>query len=155
MFLSSYNSKCIFFIDKTFICNTLNDLSLMIILPSDMVHLLSIAEQHSKELGYRWHPGKCAIIKPPQDITINLQHQRPSNFTLYNTPLTEVSTFQYLGIPFNYKGIDIDMLISQCISKAISNMALLRQLGIHQYGVGLWPAYMPIELLSVLYLSMD
>ncbi|KAI9248046.1 hypothetical protein BDA99DRAFT_591720 [Phascolomyces articulosus] len=50
-----------------------------------------------------------------------------------------VKTFKYLGIPFNQFGIVSDLLINQRITKATGSMALLRQLGIQQYGVGLWP----------------
>ena len=48
--------------------------------------------------------------------------------------------FQYLGTPFDHNGINSEQLVHQRITKATGNMALLWQLGIQQYGVGLWPA---------------
>ncbi|KAG2217187.1 hypothetical protein INT45_005396 [Circinella minor] len=66
--------------------------------PQDMHKLLKIAEKHSNELRFQWHPNKCAIIEPSTATA--------STYQLYTT----------------------------------GNMELLRQIGIHQYGVGLWPA---------------
>ena len=110
--------------------------------PHDMVYLLDLAEQHSLDQGYRWHPGKCAVIIPPlasPELPTSAQTSPPA-YQLYNTTLPTVSSFQYLGIPFTHEGIDTNMLINQRITKATGSMALLRQLGIHQYGIGFWPA---------------
>ena len=63
-----------------------------------------------------------------------------SNFQLYGKNIPRVNQFQYLGIPFHKNGINSEQLVNQRITKATSNMALLRQIGIHQYGIGLWPA---------------
>ena len=110
--------------------------------PNDMVHLLALAEQHSIDKGYKWHPHKCAIIKPPSHATSPTSTDQPPEevYMIYNTPIPTVHSFQYLGLPFTSEGIDANMLINQRISKATGNMALLRQLGVHQYGIGLWPA---------------
>ncbi|KAI9265145.1 hypothetical protein BDA99DRAFT_436903 [Phascolomyces articulosus] len=66
--------------------------------------------------------------------------QNVPTYRLYTKTIPMVKTFKYLGIPFNQFGIDSDLLINQRITKATGSMALLRQLGIQQYGVGLWPA---------------
>ncbi|KAG2223178.1 hypothetical protein INT45_011524 [Circinella minor] len=98
----------------------------------DMHRLLKIAEKHSNELGFQWHPDKCAIIEPPTSTA--------STYKLYGKPIPKVQQFQYLGIPFDFNGINSDQLVNQRITKATGNMELLRQMGIHQYSVGLWPA---------------
>ncbi|KAI9246111.1 hypothetical protein BDA99DRAFT_447472, partial [Phascolomyces articulosus] len=112
---------------------------------TDIVRLLCIAENHSKEFGYQWHPNKCAII----DLVIttmtsiddgNVGMQNVPTYWLYTKTIPMVKTFKYLGIPFNQFGIDSDLFINQRITKATRSIALLRQLGIQQYGVGLWPA---------------
>ncbi|KAI7855205.1 hypothetical protein BDC45DRAFT_584225 [Circinella umbellata] len=36
--------------------------------PKDITKLLHVAERHSLEYGYRWHPDKCAIIEPPPNF---------------------------------------------------------------------------------------
>ncbi|KAI9277096.1 hypothetical protein BDA99DRAFT_430407, partial [Phascolomyces articulosus] len=112
---------------------------------TDMVRLLCIAENHSKEFGYRWHPDKCAIIDPVMTATSstdddNAEMQNVPTYRLYTKTIPMVKTFMYLGIPFNQFGIDSGLLINQRITEATGSMALLRQLGIQQYRVGLWPA---------------
>ncbi|KAG2219315.1 hypothetical protein INT45_003137 [Circinella minor] len=102
----------------------------------DMPQLLKIAEQHSRELGYRWQPpSKCAILEPN-----NNESASPTTYYMYNQPIPATESFQYIGIPFTSSGIDIDQLVNQRSSKVTGNMALLRQLGVHLYGIGLWPA---------------
>ncbi|KAG2219638.1 hypothetical protein INT45_012339 [Circinella minor] len=114
--------------------------------PKDITKLLHVAERHSLEYEYRWHPDKCAIIEPPPNIndelaSITSARQSPSSdYFLYGERLLKVQQFQYLGLPFDHNGINSDQLIHQRITKATGNMGLLRQLGIHQYGAGLWPA---------------
>ncbi|KAG2218275.1 hypothetical protein INT45_002397 [Circinella minor] len=89
--------------------------------PKDIAKLLHVAERHSLEYGYRWHPDKCAIIEPPPNIndesaSITSTRQSPSSdYFLYGELLPKVQQFQYLRIPFDHNGI-------------------------HQYGIGLWPA---------------
>ncbi|KAG2208770.1 hypothetical protein INT45_014181, partial [Circinella minor] len=63
--------------------------------PNDMQLLLSTAEQHSRDYGYRWHPSKCAIINPKSTISTP-----PTTYHLYNQPVPTISCFQYFGLPF-------------------------------------------------------
>ena len=37
--------------------------------PTDMKKLLHIAERHSTDLGYQWHPDKCVIIEPTPSLS--------------------------------------------------------------------------------------
>ena len=104
--------------------------------------LLQVAERHLTDLGYKWHPDKCAIIEPQPSLSslTNTNQSPPVQYKLYNKQIPKVQNFKYIGIPFNYKGINTNQLVNQCTSKATDNMAVLCQLGVHQYGAGLWPA---------------
>lgn len=98
--------------------------------PEDVQRMLNAVESHSRQLGYRWSPSKCEILNP----------QRDEPFTLYNSPLPTTTIFKYLGIPFKKEGISREQLIQDRINKATGSMALLRQIGLHRYGMGLWAA---------------
>ncbi|KAL1934890.1 hypothetical protein VTP01DRAFT_7072 [Rhizomucor pusillus] len=98
---------------------------------NDIATLLQIAENHARSSGYRWHPGKCAII----DST-----PQPLSYRLYDECIPQVSTFKYLELPFTHTGLDRDLLVKQRCSIAAEAMALLRHLGVHQYGFGLGSA---------------
>ena len=119
--------------------------------PDDMVRLLKAAEQHSRDLGYRWHPSKCTATGPlptPSEYDhietriAELENRAPPppSYKLYNIPIPTTPTFKYLGLPFNQEGLDKLQVIKQSSAKAAGNMALLRSMGIHQYGIGIWAA---------------
>lgn len=98
--------------------------------PGDVQRMLDSVETHSNQLGYRWSPAKCEILNPQQN----------EPFTLYDSPLPTTSIFRYLGIPFNANGISREQLIQDRINKATGSMALLKHMGLHRYGMGLWAA---------------
>ncbi|ORY89517.1 hypothetical protein BCR43DRAFT_417458, partial [Syncephalastrum racemosum] len=95
--------------------------------------LLAVADTHSRLLGYRWHPGKCVVVKSSPD-------NPDASFRLYGQVLASVEVFNYLGLPFTCHGLDEKRLLNERVTKATGVMAILRSLGIHQYGMGLWAA---------------
>ncbi|CDS14377.1 hypothetical protein LRAMOSA06546 [Lichtheimia ramosa] len=98
--------------------------------PADVQRMLNTVESHSQQLGYRWSPAKCEILNPMQETP----------FTLYDSPLPHTTLFRYLGVPFGSEGISHEQLIHDRINKATGAMTLLRHLGLHRYGMGLWAA---------------
>ncbi|KAI9274380.1 hypothetical protein BDA99DRAFT_601582 [Phascolomyces articulosus] len=66
-----------------------------------MPRLLHVAERHSKDYGYSWHPDKCATIQPPN----NVSQSSSSPYTLYNKTIPSVQHFQYPGLAFHHDGI--------------------------------------------------
>ncbi|KAG1038994.1 hypothetical protein G6F43_012604 [Rhizopus delemar] len=84
--------------------------------PEVMPRLLRKAESHSRELGYRWNPAKCVIVNSPT------AHGAPP-LRLYGNPLPIETTFNYLGIPINIKGmISTDLLIARNAKSALAAM---------------------------------
>ncbi|KAI8146846.1 hypothetical protein BJV82DRAFT_501395, partial [Fennellomyces sp. T-0311] len=94
--------------------------------PEHVHTLLAVAEQHSQALGYRWHPAKCQVID-----------SGPTRYTLYGEPLAKVAWVEYLGIPFNAKGIDTSRLIQHNTAKTTNAMRMLHSIGAQQYSFGL------------------
>ncbi|KAJ8655018.1 hypothetical protein O0I10_009223 [Lichtheimia ornata] len=94
-----------------------------------MPHLLSIAEAHSYQLGYRWNPAKCVVINAS-----GMGHATP--LTLYNQPIPTADSFSYLGIPFN-NGTRVDpyLLIQRNTSSTIAAMRTLETLGCNPRGL--------------------
>jgi hypothetical protein len=101
--------------------------------PSDVHHMLSLAEEHSIANGYKWSPTKCQIITTPPPPG----SPPPYTYSLYNTPLPITDTATYLGLPFNQYGIAKSKMIHQATTKAIRQQQLLRHLGLHQYSMGI------------------
>ena len=91
--------------------------------PKDITKLLHVADRHSLEYGYRWHPDKCAIIETPPSVireADNITTRQPpsSAYFLYGKRLSKVQQFQYLGIPFDHNGINSEQFIHQRTTKA-------------------------------------
>lgn len=104
---------------------------------ADMVDLLAAAGRHSTQNGYRWHPGKCVTLNGNSSTN---EQQSPLPLELYNEPITNATTFTYLGIPFNDHGIDASLLVKQLTAKANRASHLLKRIGNHQYAFGLHTA---------------
>lgn len=101
--------------------------------PTDMPRLLARAERHSLRLGYRWKPQKCVVLNPPA-----------SPLQLYGEPLTNATSFAYLGIPFNNHGnIDPGMLAQRNISSTVAAMRVLHNLGCSPAG---FPRHLAVRL---------
>ncbi|OAC99955.1 hypothetical protein MUCCIDRAFT_113403 [Mucor lusitanicus CBS 277.49] len=58
-------------------------------------------EPHSLQLGYRWSPTKCRVIKAPT----------PTVFKIYNQIIPEAQSFPYLGVSFNNQEDDCLRLV--------------------------------------------
>jgi hypothetical protein len=83
---------------------------------SQVQWMLDLAATHSRRLGYRWSPSKCAVI--------NAASNGPQ-LSLYNEPLPVVDEFVYLGVPFRQKGLYGPGILTLRSAKAIRSMALL------------------------------
>lgn len=90
--------------------------------------MLLLAEQHSKDLGYRWNPSKCAVLNAPRQNFF---------FTLYNEPLPTVETFTYLGMPFVKKGLDGPGILAKRKQSSMHLMHLFNKIGINRNGFSL------------------
>ena len=94
---------------------------------SEVQQMLTIAERHSLDLGYRWSPTKCAILNPPIR----------SAYKLYGTPIPTVDQFTYLGVPIIKNGINTSALIKLREQSAILAMSTLHALGASRSGFSL------------------
>ncbi|KAJ8651345.1 hypothetical protein O0I10_013156, partial [Lichtheimia ornata] len=102
-----------------------------------MPHLLSIAEAHSYQLGYRWNPAKCIVINAS-----GMGNSPP--LQLYHHPIPTADSFAYLGIPFNNgTRIDPSLLIQRNTSSTIAAMRTLETLGCNPRG---FPRLLAIRL---------
>ena len=90
-----------------------------------MPRMLQLCEQHSHQLGYRWSPGKCVLVQPPDATEV---------FTLYDTPIPIATSFSYLGVPINYCN-DGTQLIDQNTALAVSSMRALNAIGVSPTGL--------------------
>lgn len=91
-------------------------------------NLLHLAGAHSIDLGYRWSPKKCAVIKPVSDA---------DDLTLYGESIPTVEEFVYLGVPFREKGLHGPGILELRKGNAIKSMALLKSVGVHRNGFSL------------------
>ncbi|CDH56230.1 hypothetical protein RO3G_07988 [Lichtheimia corymbifera JMRC:FSU:9682] len=102
-----------------------------------MPHLLTIAENHSYQLGYRWNPAKCVVIN-----AAGMGNASP--LQLYNHPIPTADSFAYLGVPFNNgTRIDPSLLIQRNSSSATAAMRTLETLGCNPRG---FPRLLAIRL---------
>lgn len=97
--------------------------------------MLDSAAAHSRHLGYRWKPEKCAVINHPSD-RIDAVNPRPP-LSLYGVALPQVQDFVYLGVPFSMRGIDNKLLTTQRAKGTIGAMATLHRMGANRSGFSL------------------
>ncbi|KAI9327876.1 hypothetical protein BD770DRAFT_404617 [Pilaira anomala] len=76
-------------------------------------------ESHSLQLGYRWSPPKCQVIKDPT----------PTIFKIYNEIIHEQKIITYLGLPFNNKGICEQQFLEVTHEKVTKKMQVLSYIG--------------------------
>ena len=95
-----------------------DDIALIASSPRDLRRLLTTAEEDSLERGYRFSPQKC--------IVVGMDH---SVFKLYDAPLVHQSSFCYLGIEVNCRGVDEKKHAKARASKAIKVAERLKQAG--------------------------
>lgn len=86
---------------------------------AEVHEMLLIMESHSQQLGYRWSPTKCRVIKAPT----------PTIFKIYNQIIPETQSFPYLGVPFNNQGIDTQQFLEAHHRKAMTSMQPLHHIG--------------------------
>jgi hypothetical protein len=101
----------------------------------EVQRMLDAAEKHSRNLGYRWNPIKCAIVNHPIGRSIKGVNSQP--LTLYNVAIPQVDSFVYLGIPFTKRGICGKTLASSRVSGTIAAMSTLHKMGAHRSGFSL------------------
>ncbi|KAI8635920.1 hypothetical protein BD408DRAFT_324255, partial [Parasitella parasitica] len=94
----------------------------------DMPLLVRLCEEYSLQFDFQWSPTKCALVN---------YHSIRRPIKLYGIDVPIMSSYEYLGIPFNVSGIDTAALLNNSTKKARSTMSLFRRLGVHQYGFGL------------------
>ncbi|KAJ1966871.1 hypothetical protein IWQ62_002200, partial [Dispira parvispora] len=97
-------------------------------LPS-VKRMLSLAEAHSLELGYRWSPSKCALLNPPSSTSTGFVPLK-----LYGQDLPIVDEFIYLGVPFRRNGICSSSVVLKGKPGALASMAHLRDIGANRSG---------------------
>jgi hypothetical protein len=96
--------------------------------------MLNLAADHSRVLGYRWNPTKCAVLNAPSVTSSTSTNFRLS---LYDVPLPAVNEFTYLGMPFNKKGLDGPGILAKRSGGAVKTMALLNSVGVNRNGFSL------------------
>lgn len=94
----------------------------------DMPMLVRLCEEYSLQFDFQWSPTKCALVN---------YHSIRRPIKLYGVNVPIVSSYDYLGIPFQASGIDSTTFLANRTQKARSTMSLFRRLGVHQYGFGL------------------
>lgn len=114
--------NCLLFADDVAILGTAHEVASM----------LSIAEDHSLSLGYRWNPSKCAVMNSPSPTS-----SRFVQLSLYGEPLPTVDEFIYLGVPFDKKGINGPGVLALRSAGAIKTMSLLTSVGVNRCGYSL------------------
>jgi hypothetical protein len=100
----------------------------------EVQEMLDLAADHSKSLGYRWNPTKCAVLNAP-----SVTSSTSTNFrlTLYGVALPSVDEFTYLGMPFSKKGLFGPGILAKRSGGAIKTMALLNSVGVNRNGFSL------------------
>jgi hypothetical protein len=105
--------------------------------PDKLQNLLDLAEQHSLLLGYRWSPDKCVILSHPSTTTPSTTPSSTTTYTLYNTAIATTPSFRYLGMYFNYKGMDTQLFITNTKKKVTTTMNLFHKIGTRTNGFSL------------------
>jgi len=89
--------------------------------------MLAVAQQHSLEMGYRWHPQKCVIVPHPLAT--------PCIYSLYGEPIPQQTSFPYLGVPIDHYGnIDRNRLVNANRTKFLAALATFASLGLNPRG---------------------
>jgi hypothetical protein len=97
----------------------------------EVKNMLGAVANHSRTLGYRWNPLKCAVLNHPASRTSSVQVD-PLN--LYNVALPQVIEFVYLGVPFVKSGISGSSSAKIRSSGAMAAMSTLNKMGAHRSG---------------------
>jgi Reverse transcriptase (RNA-dependent DNA polymerase)/Endonuclease-reverse transcriptase len=92
----------------------------------DMSELLKICEEHAKENNYLFNTSKSAFTRDPMDNMVKL--------SLHGIEVPFVKNFCYLGIQFNYKGIDKREQIAATAEKITKSVNFFKHLGMHGGG---------------------
>lgn len=86
---------------------------------TEIHQILSTMETHSMQLGYRWSPPKCQVIKSPT----------PTVFRMYGEIIQEYTSVTYLGLPFNKDGLDAQQFLEKTHKSIINKMHTLSRIG--------------------------
>lgn len=97
----------------------------------DMPLLVQLVEDFSNIYNFKWNPEKCCLINYSSS-------RRP--ISIYNIPLPIADSYNYLGIPMTVTGVDVNAMLNISTRKAKATMQLMRRIGVHQYGYGLFIA---------------
>ena len=105
--------------------------------------LLKICEEWSIEVGMRFAPTKCLLLKSPRME----RGERDEPLRLYGLELPEVDVATYLGIPFTANGIDWGRLRRTRTGKAKGVISLLCELGMNANG---WTTYASAQVFRMM-----
>ena len=95
-----------------------DDIALIASSPLQLRRLLQIAEADSLARGYRFSPSKCVVVGTDR------YPQR-----LYDAPLVRQSSFCYLGIEVDHRGLNSRLHATSRATKALKAAERLRQVG--------------------------
>ena len=98
---------------------------------SSVADMLSLCEQHSLSLGYRWNPAKCAVINHSSSVS-------SSRLSLYGDPLPLSDSFVYLGVPFCSRGVESSTIVSSRSPGVLKVMGLLNYIGVNRNAFSLF-----------------
>lgn len=104
--------------------------------------LLFTCERHAFSHNYKFNVAKCEYIYRGPTISNptveTLEGPIERRFCIHDGPMKQVTTFTYLGIPFNVRGIDTTHHINVLRGKAIRVVNMCSKAGFNAYGISYW-----------------
>ena len=85
--------------------------------------LIDICVEWARLMGMLWHPGKCTIVA-----------RKKVNLSMYDIPLSQVPSGEYLGLFIKYSGVDWNKSIENRVNKATNAIQYLGKLGMNAGG---------------------
>jgi exonuclease III len=101
-----------------------DDLALIARKESDAQAMLDTAARYAREHHFAFAPSKCEIVSAKQDVCLTLDGER----------LRQSNSFNYLGMPFDKRGLNAKMHISRLQEKARKALYALKDLGMNAGG---------------------
>ena len=95
-----------------------DDIALIASSPHQLRRLLQIAEEDSLSRGYRFSPSKCIVVGSDRQ-----------GYRLYDAPLIRQSSFRYLGIDIDHRGVNCKLHAAARSAQALKAAERLRQVG--------------------------
>jgi len=101
------------------------------IIADDSNHLqsmLAACDEYAASHSFRFAPSKCEILADPSVDT--------SGCSLHGTELTRSQSFVYLGVTFDYRGINNRLHVDRLVAKTVQSGFFFGRLGCHGRGHG-------------------